>query len=115
MLHISLQLRHAAFNCRLQRFLSVPQFATGWSDVVCLLTRVDYHLQPPKSHHCLIFQWNASQEWTSGEVCLKNSQGFEMKLTLKIESYNIVGITIPTLVTIKTLIVLIHLDQPFQP
>lgn len=114
MFHISLQLRHAAFNCRLQRFLSVPQFANGWSDVVCLLTMFDYRLQPPKSDDCLIFQWNSSQEWTSRKVCLKNSLGSKMTLTITMESYNIVGITIPTLLTIKRLIVLILLAQPYQ-
>jgi len=114
-LHVSLNLSHAAFVCRLQGFLTVPRYAISRSDVVCLFTRINSGLRPPKSHDCLIYTGYASRERTSGDVCLKKSKGSYMKLTLKIESYCIVSITIPILVTVKTLILLIHVDQTYQP
>jgi len=115
MLHISLNLSHAAFQCRLQGFLTVPRYAISWSDVVCLSHGIKSGLRPLKSHHCLIYTGCSSRERTSCNVCLKKSQGSYKKLTLKIESYCIVSITIPFLVTVKTLILLIHVDQTYQP
>jgi len=114
-LDISLKLNHAAFDCRLQGFPTIPQFAISRSDVVCLFTRINRGLRQPKSRDCLIYTAYASRERTSGDVCLKKSQGSYMKRTIKIKSYCIVSITIPILVMVKMLILLIQVDQTYQP
>jgi hypothetical protein len=72
-LHFSLELDHAALDCRLQGFLPVPRFAISQSDVVCLFTRIKRGLWPPKSHDCLIYTCCAMQDRTSGQVGLKKS------------------------------------------
>jgi len=114
-LNDTIKLNHAAFDCRLQGFLTVPRFAISRSDVVCLFTRINSRFGPPKSQHCLISTGYALWERMSGNVCLKKSQGSYMELMLKIKSYCIVSITIPILVTIKTLILPIQVDQMYQP
>jgi len=114
-LHVSLKLSHAAFDCRLQGFLTVPQFAISRSNNISLFTRINSGFRPPKSNDCLIYTEYASRERTSGDVCLVKSQGSYMGLTLKIKSYFVVSITIPILVTVKMFISLIQVDQTYQP
>jgi hypothetical protein len=112
-LHVSLKLNHVAFDSRLQGFLTILQYAITRSNVVCLFTKMNWGLLPPKSHDCLIYTEFASQERPSVSVCLKKSQGFYKKLTLKIKSYCIVSKTIPIVVTVKMLILFIQVDQMY--
>jgi len=67
---------------------------------------IDRGLRLLKSHNCLIYTRYASLERIPGEVCLKTEQGSYMKLTLKIASYCIVGITTLILVPVNTEILL---------
>ena len=114
-MHIPLKLNHAAIDCRLQGFLTVPQFAISWSDVVCLSTRIVRGLWPPKSHDCLIYTGYSSRKRRPGDVCLQKLKRSYMKPMLKIELYCIVSPTIPILVTVKMLTLLIQFEQTYQP
>jgi hypothetical protein len=98
---IILKMNPAEYSCELQGFPSTLQFAISRSDVECLLTGIHCGVQPLESPNCLILIRWCSRERTSADVCLNQSLGYYMKMTLTIMSCSMVSITIPGLLTVK--------------
>ena len=95
-LHDLIRMNAAVYSCRLQGFPTVPQFAVYRSYVVRLYTGINVDKWQPKYHVCQIYTGHSLTERTSGEVCIKKSGGSYMKQTLKIKSYCMVSMTIPS-------------------
>lgn len=103
-MNIQLKMNRAAYGCRLQGFRTVPRCAATMSDVICLLTRINRGVRQRKSHPCQIYTRHVLRERMSGDVSHNKSLEYYMQLTLTNELCCMVSITIPFLVTVKTLI-----------
>jgi len=51
---VILKMNPAAYSGKLQGFPTAPRCAICRSDVVCLLTGINYAVRPPKSHDCYL-------------------------------------------------------------
>jgi len=49
---VMLKMNPTEYGCKLQGFLTTPQFAKSRSDVVCLLTGINWGVKPPESPNC---------------------------------------------------------------
>jgi hypothetical protein len=68
---VILKMNPAADSGKLQGFHTAPRCAICRSEVVCLLTGINYAVRPPKSHDCYLYIGHCSRERTSADVCLK--------------------------------------------
>jgi len=68
---VMLKINPTEYGCKLQGFPTAPQFAKSRSDVVCLLTGMNYGIGPPESLNCSIVIGCSSRERKSADVCLK--------------------------------------------
>jgi len=66
-----LKMNPTEYGCKLQGFPTAPQFPKSRSDVVCLVTGINYGVRPPESLDCWILIGCKSRERTSADVCLK--------------------------------------------
>jgi hypothetical protein len=98
---VVLMMNPTEYRCKLQGFPTAPQFAKCWSDVICLLTGINYHVKPQKSHNYYILIGCRSRERSSGDDYLKQSTGYYMKMTLTIISCHTVSVTISYILPVK--------------
>jgi len=49
---VMLKMNRTEYGCKLQGFPTAPQFAKSRSDVVSLLTGINYSVSPPESLNC---------------------------------------------------------------
>jgi len=81
-----LRMNAAEYGCKLQGFPTALECAISPSNVVCLLTGMNWGVQQPQSHECQIQTGYYWRERMSSDVCLKLSPGYYMKQTLTIKS-----------------------------
>ena len=68
---VMLKMNPTEYGCKLQGFPTARQFAESWSDVVCLLTGINYGVRPLESLNCWILLGCSSRDRTSADICLK--------------------------------------------
>jgi len=96
-----LRMNPAAYGWKLQWFPTAPWFAISRSDVICLIRGIYCGVRQPNLHDCHIWIGHCMREWMSADFCVKESQGYSMKVTLAIMSGCIVSLTIPIVLTVK--------------
>jgi len=103
---VMLIMNPAEYGCKLQGCPTAPQVAKSRSDVVYLITGMNCGVRPPESPNGYILIGCCSRERTTADVCLKDSPGYYMKITLTIMSCCTGSVTIPDLLTVKREILL---------
>ena len=103
---VMLKMNPTEYGCKWQGFPTATQFAKSRSDDVCLVTGINYGVRPPELLNCWILIGCRSMERTSADVCLKQSPGYYMKMTLTIMTYCTVSVSIPDFLTVKREILL---------
>ena len=101
-----LKMNPAAYGRKLQGFPIAPRCPISRSNVVCLGTRINCVVPQPKSHDSQKLIGHCTRERMSADVCLKESRGYPMKLTLAMKSWCMVSLTIPILLIVKSVFLL---------
>jgi len=98
---IILKMNAAGYGRKLQGLPTAQGCAVGRSDVIGLLTGINGSVRQLKSQDCQTRIEQCRRERTSADVCLKESPGYYMNLTLAMESGGMVSLTIPVVLPVK--------------